>query len=103
MKLFNAPLTLNMELHVTLRVLLSYTFCPGSLGLVVSDRSVHSDTDFDFVHYNVRTCSESEEWYRLEMCFLMVSLTDLTFLPKEIRGVGGHFMASLMTPSLCLF
>lgn len=48
-----------------------------------------------------RTCSEREQWYLLDMCFLMVSLTDLTFLPREIRDSEGDLTSPLkpLSPS----
>lgn len=42
-----------------------------------------------------QTCSEKELLYFLDMRFLMVSLTDLTFLPREIRDVVGDLTTSL--------
>lgn len=48
------------------------------------------------------TCSETELWYLLVMCFLIVSRTDLTFLPSEMRDVAGDLTGSLM-PSPSLF
>lgn len=50
----------------------------------------------------VHTCSEIEQWYLLDICFLIVSLTDLTFLPREIRDAAGDLRGSLR-PSLSLF
>lgn len=50
-----------------------------------------------FVMHQVfcQTCSEKELLYFLDMRFLMVSLTDLTFLPREIRDVVGDLTTSL--------
>lgn len=58
---------------------------------------------FDFCRFiylwgvnNMRpTCSEKELLYFLDMRFLMVSLTDLTFFPREMRDVVGDFTTSL--------
>ena len=40
------------------------------------------------------TCSERELLYFLDMRFLMVSFTDLTFLPREMRDVVGDLTTS---------
>ena len=40
------------------------------------------------------TCSDKELLYFLEMRFLMVSFTDFTFFPREIRDVLGDLMTS---------
>lgn len=50
----------------------------------------------------VPTCSETELWYLLVICFLIVSRTDLTFLPSEMRDVAGDLMGT-RRPSPSLF
>lgn len=42
-----------------------------------------------------QTCSEKELLYFFDMRFLMVSLTDLTFFPREMRDVVGDLITSL--------
>lgn len=44
---------------------------------------------------SIQTCSEKELLYFFDIRFLMVSLTDLTFLPREIRDVVGDLTTSL--------
>lgn len=46
-------------------------------------------------HHTI-TCSDGEGLYFLDMRFLMVSLTDFTFFPREIREGVGDLDASLM-------
>lgn len=41
------------------------------------------------------TCSEKELLYFFDMRFLMVSLTDFTFFPREMRDVVGDLTTSL--------
>lgn len=48
------------------------------------------------------TCSEKELLYFFDMRFLIVSLTDLTFLPSEIREVVGDLTTSLYMASWSL-
>lgn len=50
----------------------------------------------------VCTCSERDPAYFLDMRFLIVSFTDLTFFPREIRDVVGDFTASLYRASCSL-
>lgn len=50
-----------------------------------------------------QTCSDKELLYFFDMRFLIVSLTDLTFLPSEIRDVVGDFTTSLYIGSCSLF
>lgn len=50
----------------------------------------------------VCTCSERDPVYFLDMRFLIVSLTDLTFFPREMRDVVGDFTASLYKASCSL-
>ncbi len=50
----------------------------------------------------VCTCSERDPAYFLDMRFLIVSFTDLTFFPREIRDVAGDFTASLYRASCSL-
>lgn len=48
------------------------------------------------IPHGTDTCSDGELYF-LDMCFLMVSFTDFTFFPREIRdGVGERDM-SLMS------
>lgn len=49
------------------------------------------------------TCSDKELLYFFDMRFLMVSLTDLTFFPSEIRDVVGDLTTSLYIASCSLF
>lgn len=49
------------------------------------------------------TCSDSELLYFFDMRFLIVSFTDLTFLPREIRVVLGDLTTSLYIASCSLF
>ncbi len=49
------------------------------------------------------TCSDKELLYFFDMRFLIVSLTDLTFLPSEIRDVVGDLTTSLYIASCSLF
>lgn len=53
--------------------------------------------------YLCLTCSDKELLYFFDMRFLIVSLTDLTFLPSEIREVVGDLTTSLYTASCSLF
>ena len=49
------------------------------------------------------TCSDKELLYFLDMRFLIVSFTDFTFLPSEIRDVVGDLTTSLYIASCSLF
>lgn len=49
------------------------------------------------------TCSDKELLYFFDIRFLIVSLTDLTFLPSEIRDVVGDLTTSLYIASCSLF
>lgn len=48
------------------------------------------------------TCSDRELLYFFDMRFLIVSFTDLTFLPSEIRDVVGDLTTSLYMASWSL-
>lgn len=52
--------------------------------------------------YLCQTCSEGELLYFFDMRFLIVSFTDLTFLPSEIRDVVGDLTTSLYIASCSL-
>lgn len=45
------------------------------------------------------TCSETELLYFLDILFLMVSFTDFTFFPREMREAVGDLIMSLYTKS----
>lgn len=53
--------------------------------------------------YAFLTCSDKELLYFFDMRFLIVSFTDLTFLPSEMRDVVGDLTTSLYMASWSLF
>lgn len=49
--------------------------------------------------WHLPTCSGTELLYFLDILFLIVSFTDLTFFPREMREAVGDLMTSLYTKS----
>lgn len=49
--------------------------------------------------WQLHTCSETELLYFLDILFLIVSFTDFTFFPREMREAVGDLITSLYTKS----